>query len=553
MILKHATIALLSLTLISCSFSKPDSPIKAFNKENTAQSVSNLVEDNLIAKTDNSKDDKYDRRTILASSKSNDKKLLIPDFEIYINQKDVRLDALIRSLAKIANIDIYVANDVNDYISISVEKVKWSDIFNYILTENNLTAVIDGVSGTITVKNKINGENDNFVVSALGNNFALSKEGTNSFSVPEVRTELFEIYNADPETVRNEIVSLLGYPTDTNKIKVSSVVQNSGARVNEFTSNADGVIESYKKTDQAIQRTPGLIITGTVSQLDKIEKAIDSLDRRIPQVFIEAFIVTVTDDFERALGSRLSLLDNAQNSSTQGSLATTFNTNTGDTADNLTALTNFGIAGLTATTGFNVLTTIGVDRLRLGLEAMERDGLARSVANPKIMVINQEKGYFFQGSVLCWTFEAGGSTTTTDGGNVNAVTADKVTQCTDGTSSHADYPAPEGKELGLKLEVVPTINFSNQLMLDLNVQQTTATATSATAPPATTKLSLANRLMTNSGDIIVIGGNHALSESFVRRNIPGLGENAFTSFLAGGKEQDDQFKEMLIFLSARKM
>jgi hypothetical protein len=78
MILKHATIALLSLTLISCSFSKPDSAIKGFNKENTAQSVSNLVEDNLIAKTDNSKDDKYDRRTILASSKSNDKKTTDP-------------------------------------------------------------------------------------------------------------------------------------------------------------------------------------------------------------------------------------------------------------------------------------------------------------------------------------------------------------------------------------------------------------------------------------------------------------------------------------------
>jgi type II secretory pathway component GspD/PulD (secretin) len=59
--------------------------------------------------------------------------------------------------------------------------------------------------------------------------------------------------------------------------------------------------------------------------------------------------------------------------------------------------------------------------------------------------------------------------------------------------------------------------------------------------------------MTNSGDIIVIGGNHALSESFVKRNVPGLGDNFITSFLAGGKEQDDQFKEMLIFLSARKM
>jgi type IV pilus assembly protein PilQ len=390
-------------------------------------------------------------------------------------------------------------------------------------------------------------------VSALGNQFALSKDGTNSFTIPEVRTELFEIFNADPDTVRNEIVSLLGYADDTNKIKVSSVVQNSGARVNEFKSNADGVIESYKKTDQAVQRTPGLIITGTVSQLDKIEKAIDLLDRRIPQVFIEAFIVTVTDDFERALGSRLSLLDNGQTSTTQGSLANQFTTNAQDTADNATGLTNLGIEGLTATSGFNVLSTVGVDRLRLGIEAMERDGLARTVANPKIMVINQEKGYFFQGSVLCWTFEAGGSSTTTDGGNVNQVAADKVTQCTDGTSNHPDYPAPDGKELGLKLEVVPTINFSNQLMLDLNVQQTTATTTSATAPPATTKLSLANRLMTNSGDIIVIGGNHALSESFVKRNVPGLGDNFITSFLAGGKEQDDQFKEMLIFLSARKM
>jgi len=553
MIYKFLITSLVLVSLASCSFTKPDKAVKGFNQKQNVESVSNLVEEKIVTQTSESKSGDDIRRTVLANSVSSKKKIVIPDFEIYINQKDVRLDAVIGSLAKIADIDIYVAKDVDQYITINVERVKWDDIFNYILTENNLVAVIDSVSGSITVKNKLSDETENFAVSALGNQFALSKDGTNSFTIPEVRTELFEIFNADPDTVRNEIVSLLGYADDTNKIKVSSVVQNSGARVNEFKSNADGVIESYKKTDQAVQRTPGLIITGTVSQLDKIEKAIDLLDRRIPQVFIEAFIVTVTDDFERALGSRLSLLDNGQTSTTQGSLANQFTTNAQDTADNATGLTNLGIEGLTATSGFNVLSTVGVDRLRLGIEAMERDGLARTVANPKIMVINQEKGYFFQGSVLCWTFEAGGSSTTTDGGNVNQVAADKVTQCTDGTSNHPDYPAPDGKELGLKLEVVPTINFSNQLMLDLNVQQTTATTTSATAPPATTKLSLANRLMTNSGDIIVIGGNHALSESFVKRNVPGLGDNFITSFLAGGKEQDDQFKEMLIFLSARKM
>jgi len=553
MIYKFLITSLVIVSLASCSFTKPDKAVKGFNQKQNVESVSNLVEEKIVTQTSESKSGDDIRRTVLANSVSSKKKIVIPDFEIYINQKDVRLDAVIGSLAKIADIDIYVAKDVDQYITINVERVKWDDIFNYILTENNLVAVIDSVSGSITVKNKLSDETENFAVSALGNQFALSKDGTNSFTIPEVRTELFEIFNADPDTVRNEIVSLLGYADDTNKIKVSSVVQNSGARVNEFKSNADGVIESYKKTDQAVQRTPGLIITGTVSQLDKIEKAIDLLDRRIPQVFIEAFIVTVTDDFERALGSRLSLLDNGQTSTTQGSLANQFTTNAQDTADNATGLTNLGIEGLTATSGFNVLSTVGVDRLRLGIEAMERDGLARTVANPKIMVINQEKGYFFQGSVLCWTFEAGGSSTTTDGGNVNQVAADKVTQCTDGTSNHPDYPAPDGKELGLKLEVVPTINFSNQLMLDLNVQQTTATTTSATAPPATTKLSLANRLMTNSGDIIVIGGNHALSESFVKRNVPGLGDNFITSFLAGGKEQDDQFKEMLIFLSARKM
>jgi len=553
MIYKFLITSLVLVSLASCSFTKPDKAVKGFNQKQNVESVSNLVEEKIVTQTSESKSGDDIRRTVLANSVSSKKKIVIPDFEIYINQKDVRIDAVIGSLAKIADIDIYVAKDVDQYITINVERVKWDDIFNYILTENNLVAVIDSVSGSITVKNKLSDETENFAVSALGNQFALSKDGTNSFTIPEVRTELFEIFNADPDTVRNEIVSLLGYADDTNKIKVSSVVQNSGARVNEFKSNADGVIESYKKTDQAVQRTPGLIITGTVSQLDKIEKAIDLLDRRIPQVFIEAFIVTVTDDFERALGSRLSLLDNGQTSTTQGSLANQFTTNAQDTADNATGLTNLGIEGLTATSGFNVLSTVGVDRLRLGIEAMERDGLARTVANPKIMVINQEKGYFFQGSVLCWTFEAGGSSTTTDGGNVNQVAADKVTQCTDGTSNHPDYPAPDGKELGLKLEVVPTINFSNQLMLDLNVQQTTATTTSATAPPATTKLSLANRLMTNSGDIIVIGGNHALSESFVKRNVPGLGDNFITSFLAGGKEQDDQFKEMLIFLSARKM
>lgn len=543
---------LLTFFLSSCSNTAKEDAVSKTSSEETISSVKNLQEDEIVYESEE-KDEKQQRRILLTSSGSDKSKLSLPDFDIYINQKDVSIEALIRSLGVIANMEIYVAKEVSGYTSISVDRAKWLDVFNYILSENELVAEVSKDASSITVKNKTSLHNDVLVTKLLGRDFALVKEQDYEYSIPEARMEVFELYHVDPETVKTELDQLLGYDETTSNIRVSGVKQTNGARVNEFSSNADGVTESYSEKAQALQKNSGLIITATTAELDRIEKIIDSLDKRIPQVFIEAFILTVTDDFERALGSRLSLADTAENSTTEGSLGTTFSADSTDTTDNNNALTNFAITGLTATSGFNVLTTVGVDRLRLGLEAMERDGLSRTVANPKIMVINQEKGYFFQGSVLCWSFTAGGSSTTTDGGTTNAVDAENITHCTDGTTSNPDYPAPTGKEIGLKLEVVPSISLSNEIMLDVNVQQTSATATSSSTPPTTSKLSLTNRLLTNSGDIIVIGGNHSLSESFVRRNIPGLGGNSFTGALAGGNEQDDEFKEMLIFLSARKM
>jgi type II secretory pathway component GspD/PulD (secretin) len=549
---KIITISLIAFLGVGCSATQKNEQILKPEETQALEAVSTLMQDKIVQKTEYTKPQPIKRRTVLASSAGEGpSEILLPNFDIYINQKDVSLQSLLLSLITIADQKIYVSKEISGTSSLTVERAPWADVFSYVLAENNLVAWVDASSGSITIKPGV--ENDQFVTKLLGKNFALKKQSNHRYQIPEIRMEIFELYHVDPVTIKAELDDLFDYESDNSPIKVSGVTQNTGARVNEFASNADGVTESYAVKDQAEQKISGLIITATATQLDKIHKLVDSLDMRIPQVFIEAFILTVTDDFEKAFGSRLALLDNAVNSNVEGSLATTFNTNSSDTLDAKTALTNFAISGLTATSGINVLTKVGVDRLRLGLEAMEKDGFAKTVANPKIMVLNKEKGYFFQGTVLCWTFEAGGSSTTTDGGTTSATAADKVTQCTDGTTSHPDYPAPEGKEIGLKLEVVPTISLSNEIMLDINVQQTSSQNTSSTSPPTTSKLSLANRLLTNSGDIIVIGGNHSLSESFVKRSIPGAGGSFFGSFFAGGNEQDDQFQEMLIFLSARKM
>ena len=106
------------------------------------------------------------------------------------------------------------------------------------------------------------------------------------------------------------------------------------------------------------------------------------------------------------------------------------------------------------------------------------------------------------------------------------------------------------KQLGLTLEVVPTISHGDNVILDIGVHQVTTNGVVPTdRPPNTVNMDLTNRMIAKDGEIIVIGGNHALVESNTNSNLPGQQG----SKILGINAQNDSFKEMLIFLSVRKL
>jgi type II secretory pathway component GspD/PulD (secretin) len=126
----------------------------------------------------------------------------------------------------------------------------------------------------------------------------------------------------------------------------------------------------------------------------------------------------------------------------------------------------------------------------------------------------------------------------------------EVHQCSDGTSSESGDSLPD-RQLGLTLEVVPTISYGGDIMLDIGVHQIVADQVSGVRnrPPNTTNMDLTNRMIAQDGEIIVIGGNHALKESNGSSNLPGQKGSKFM----GVTSQNDTFKEMLVFLSVRKL
>ena len=549
---KRALLVLTCTGLLACS----SPPTKLEDKLNTASTFEQV--DQLRQKTIAQPAKPLvpvNRRHVLIEQGTKDQLIGVPRFNVRADFKSADLTQVIQSLMQVAGYTalLDVGDNAHNRVDLHVRSGAWDQVITHLLMQQGLVAVFDRKQPLVRVLEAPQNYDDTpFQVRAYKRNVPLEQRDEGYF-LPQMRTEFIELYHVDPVTTKVQIDLVLGYEAvadgqiDRSPIKVSGVIRDSGSRLNEYTADEKGNPVSFADQMRTEQGLPGLVVTDTAENIDSIVAIVENLDRRIPQVFIEAFIVSVSDAFQRELGSRLALGTNtgALTSSDQVGVVS----NLGGGANSGLLSTGLPDAGNIANGSFNLLTNVGIDALRVEIKALEEAGFSRTIANPKIMVINREKGFFRQGEVICWTIVRSEETPATDTTPLQRKTYE-VHQCSDGTSSESGDSLPD-RQLGLTLEVVPTISYGGDIMLDIGVHQIVADQVSGVRnrPPNTTNMDLTNRMIAQDGEIIVIGGNHALKESNGSSNLPGQKGSKFM----GVTSQNDTFKEMLVFLSVRKL
>ena len=404
-------------------------------------------------------------------------------------------------MAKIGGINILVGEDVAGSVSAELTNVPWDKAFNALLDMKNYAADIDVNSNIIRVATPATLTSQESYKSARAQ--AVKKKVELEDSVEPIISEIFRLYYISPAEAKKTITEL-------------------------FTSTAtSGSFIPIQVTEEPTTRS--IIVRGKEKDLDVVDKVIREIDVRTKQVLMEAFIVEATSSFERALGTKLGgayTRNRERVGGTVGGASTVGETEgTGGAISAGTAaigsandtLFQSGAVGA-ATSGIGVLRRTGSAVLKIQLDALETEGLSKTISNPKLFSLDNQTAQIKQGVQI----QLPGS----------------------------GDAAPQLVDAALILKITPSIIGDGNVLLEIQVNNDTPDRTNPGAV-GINKMEITTKLLVADGDIVVIGGIKKNDVATSKDAVPGVSKVPFIGKMFQGNQKSDKLNELLVFIAPR--
>ncbi len=334
---------------------------------------------------------------------------------------------------------------------------------------------------------------------------------------------------ADQQNNSQELKDTPTQVTEENKKPMSEQTANSDfaaidksaakliAESNELSANSElGCVE-------LIADDYGIVASGSILDIQLIEKFLVDQDQPVKQAMIETFILEVNSDWKNELESKFST----------GDLGVSGDANRG-LYSFASGLLDF--ASATADGGVTASTRFGTrNQITALVNMIETNSLGKKISNPVILVRDGEEGIVDKTR----TFRQQRSTTTT-----NASTSVNTNNEID------EYDAP------LKLTVTPTINKHNDV-IDLDFNFVEETYDSATPTSASTANNITTKLKIEPGEVVMMAGLFQQTQNNTTQGLPFISKLGFSRILAplvallGGGEvrRTDTGTELLVFIN----
>ena len=437
-------------------------------------------------------------------------------FPISINVENVELGTVFSMISTMVGMNIIVGDEVKGTVSIRLKDIPWDKVLDNILKIKKLAKHVDNESGIIRIHSQeslvAQEEFDRKRAEDAQKNIDAQR------ALEPLRTEIFRLYYADPEDVKTEIESILGSAGE----------------------GGEGATKVAAGTAQVVidERTRSLVVKARSSELDQIHEIIKRVDIRNVQVLIEAIVVNATDNFLEELGSRLGFdktgtafggVGRAAGIAS-GELSKTIPPaiGFGDTAswlgNNASSISDLLNLSETATGGIGLLISSGTQALKLELSALEKEGLSKTVANPKVFTLNNKKALIKQG--------------------------DKVPKVTPASGSEPASVSYE--EANLLLEVTPSIVGDGNIVLEIKLNWDVPDDSKAVqGNPYITQRVIETELLVPDKAVVVIGGIKKQETADADEKVPGLGDLPFIGQLFRKGKVKDNRTELLVFISPR--
>lgn len=407
-------------------------------------------------------------------------------------------------------------------LSIHLKNAPISQILTYLAQESGKNIVLsDDIKGNVT----LNIENSHFdeviKMITLTHQLTLNKEN-NIYTISSLSKNKPQENNKDPIHILEQKPKLNTVPTHTldqkpklitKKIKLEHV---KASEVIESLTKGQGQILSEQGYLHFDERSNALIIKDSASSIKNITEIIKALDEPLPQIAIEARIVTISSENLQELGVRWGMFSpelntHRFNGHLEGKYAN----------PNLNLNVNFPVSN--AASAVLQVAKINSRMLDLELTALERENSVEIIASPRLVTTNKKQASIKQGTEIPYVM-------------YNA------------KSEASDI---EFKDAVLGLEVTPHLTKDNQILLDLLVSQNAphSSSNSGNALIVIDKQELNTQVLAEHGQTIVLGGIFQHLASKDEDRVPVLGSIPFLKRLFSQSRDKISKRELVVFVT----
>lgn len=428
----------------------------------------------------------------------------LPTQPVTLKMRQADIKTVLRSLARIVDLNILVKNEIKGDMTVDLQQVPWNQAFSSLLRTHNLTYAWDG---------------DVLRVLTLDDMEQALKRKTQELGIRWVEpllTVVVPIDYAKPKDLKENLETFL---TRSKEDKPRGSV-----RVDEHSNS--------------------LIISAIREDLIKMMPVIEAIDKPTPQIQIKANIVETTKEMARQLGiqwggmyARTAGANNLY--ITPGGTGGTAVAPGGALSGGYNPL--YGSAGISGQ-GYGVnfpadlskatgaaslglmFGVIGGNILDLQLSALQNDNKLNILSSPSITTLDNQKAW------------------TENGEKVPITTVDK-----DGN------PSTKYEEATLKLEITPHVIDGKTLKMTISVKkdEIDPIRTDRLMNPYIIKKHTETSLIVRDGETIVISGLTKQKNSVGTSGVPGLKDIPYLGWLFKSQDKGENMEEVLIFITPR--
>ena len=288
---------------------------------------------------------------------------------------------------------------------------------------------------------------------------------------------------------------------------------------------ASGIIQADPATNSIIINAPDAIY-------NNLRAAVDKLDVRRAQVYVEALIAEVTAEKAAEFGVQWQALDGLSKTTVEPFGGTNF----GGIGQNIVSTaTNPATAGRGLNIGIvnGTVTIPGIGEiLNLGVlvRALETDANANILATPTLLTLDNEEAAIIIGQ------------------NVPFITGSYAVS--GGATTPTPFQTIERRDVGLTLRVKPQISESGTVRLQI-YQEVSSVVDQLIPSPAgvtTNKRAVASMVLVNDGQIVVIGGLIQDSLTDGTEKVPLLGDIPLLGALFRYQKRSRTKTNLMVFL-----